>query len=169
MKVTFRIPAALLLEVRTDLTRPHTFAAERVGFISCNIAALNDNGILILARCFHSVDDDDYLDDPRVGAMMGPNAIRKALQLAYKLPVSMFHVHVHEHNGEPWFSRTDLSENANFIPDFWHVRPTYPHGAIVLSLDSMAGMCWIPGRRKPVRIQDLARVGSPMQLIRGQA
>jgi hypothetical protein len=169
MKVTFRILASLLLEVRTDLARPHHFAAERVAFISCNVASLSDKGILILARTFHPVDDHDYLDDPRVGAMMGPEAIRKALQLAYKAPMAMFHVHVHEHHGRPWFSRTDLSENANFIPDFWHVRPTFPHGAIVLSLDSMAGMCWMPNGRKPVRIQSFAAVGTPMQLARGQA
>lgn len=169
MKLIFRIPGPLLLEIRADLARPHDFAAERVGFISCNVASLSDGGILILARTFHQVDDDDYLDDHRVGAMMGPDAIRKALQLAYKLPTALFHVHVHEHRGTPWFSRTDLSENANFVPDFWHVRPTFPHGAIVLSLDSMAGMCWIPGKPKPLRIQDFARIGAPMQLIRGQA
>jgi hypothetical protein len=169
MNLIFRIPAPLLVEIRTDLARPHDFAAERVGFISCNVASLNGSGILILVRTFHPVDDRDYLDDPTVGAMMGPDAIRKALQLAYKMPMAMFHVHLHEHHGTPWFSGTDLSENANFVPDFWHVQPTFPHGAIVLSLDSMAGMCWVPGGRKPRRIQDLTAIGAPMRLIRGQA
>ena len=98
--------------------------------------------------------------------MMGADAIRKALQLAYGLKRSMFHVHAHEHEGRPWFSPTDLRENRKFMLDFWHVRPEYPHGALVLSLDSAAGLCWVQANRKPFRISDFDVVGSPMTLVR---
>lgn len=169
MKIIFRVPTALFTEVKADLMRPHRFAAERVGFLTCTVAALKDAGLLLLAQSFHPVDDDDYIDDPSVGAMMGAAAIRKALQIAYQAPLAMFHVHIHDHSGRPWFSRTDLRETANFVPDFWHVRPQFPHGAIVLSCDAMAGLCWIPGRQQgPIRIQELAAIGAPLRHIRGE-
>ncbi len=169
MKIHFKITTTLLENVRADLERRHSFAAERVGFIGCKIAGLQANGLLILAQSFHSVQDDDYLRNSHVGAMMGPSAIREALEVAYREPLAMFHVHMHDHSGEPWFSRIDLPDASNFVPDFWHVRPDLPHGAIVLSCDSMAGLCWIPGLKKPVRISEFKVVGGPMQFMRGIA
>jgi hypothetical protein len=169
MKIAFKVTASLLQQVRADLARPHPFAAERVGFLACKVAALKSNGVIVLASSFHAVEDDDYQDDQRVGAMMGPAAIRKALQLAYNEPLAMFHVHSHDHYGRPWFSRTDLSETTKFVPDFWHVQPKFPHGAIVLSLDSMAGLCWVPGQRKPTCIVEFTVVGAPMKFIRGDS
>jgi hypothetical protein len=55
--------------------------------------------LVLLAEGYHPVADDDYIDDPTVGAMMGQEAIRKALKVALLQPVGMFHVHVHEHRG----------------------------------------------------------------------
>lgn len=165
MKIQFKITSQLLLEVRQDLAREHRFAAERVGFIGCRVASMG-GGLLVLAERYDPVEDDDYLDDPHVGAMMGPDAIRKALQFAYNDQISMFHVHLHGHRGRPWFSRLDLSENAKFVPDFWNVRPELPHGALVLSLDSAAGLCWMPGSPRPARITEFTVVGAPMELMR---
>ena len=103
MKVKFKMTSSLLQEVRQDLARPHAFAAERVGFLSCGVTR-SKGGIIVLASQYHSVADEDYLDDQSVGAMMAAAAIRKALQLAYGLKRSMVHVHSHEHQGRPWFS-----------------------------------------------------------------
>src|ERR1700720_3721710 len=83
MKVLFKITNSLLELVTQDLVRRHDFAAERVGFLSCRVAKLKPAGLIILAHDYNPVADNDYLDDPRVGAMMGPAAIRKALQFAY--------------------------------------------------------------------------------------
>lgn len=166
MKVAFRLTRNLLSEVIDDLRRPHRFAAERVGFLSCKVGKLKPSGWVVLAHAFHSVNDDDYLDDCSVGAMMGPAAIRKAMQIALNNEVGMFHVHIHGHSGRPRFSGTDLRETAKFVPDFWHVRPHMIHGAIVLSLDSMAGLCWHPQRAAPIRISAFSVVGAPMSLLR---
>lgn len=167
MKIQLKITKVLLENVQADLERPHPFTAERVAFIGCKVATFQPNGVLVLGQTLHSLEDDDYLKNSHVGAMMGPSAIRKALQVAYREPLAMFHVHMHNHSGEPWFSRIDLTEASNFVPDFWHVRPDFPHGAIVLSCDSMAGLCWIPGLQKPVRISEFTIVGAPMRFIRG--
>src|SRR5262249_36325693 len=143
----------------------HPFAAERVGFISCGPASLNGKGVLILARAYHPVEDSDYVDDRTVGARIGLNALRKALQFCYRTPVSMFHVHLHEHFGQPRLSKTDVRETANFVPDFWNVQPTLPHGALVFSHDSAVGHCWVPGSGMPVEIQEFNIVRCPMQVV----
>ena len=88
------------------MDRPHPFAAERVGFLACRAGRLDGGGIVILAADYDPVADEDYVDDLRVGAMMGPAAIRKALQRAYndgRGDLSLFHVHMHEHSGLPGF------------------------------------------------------------------
>jgi len=165
MKISFKITAKLLAQIHHDLSHPHPFAAERIGFVQCQVAALHGKRLLILAHEFHPIEDADYLNDPAVGAMMGPAAIRKALQIAYAAPMCMFHVHRHDHRGDPWFSHIDLTENQKFVPDFWHVQPKFPHGAIVLSFDSMAGLAWIPSKRTPIRISEFSIVGSPMRFL----
>lgn len=161
MNVVFKVPKGLLRSIHQDLSRPHRFAHERVGFIVCR-NAISPKSSILLAESYQTVDDADYLYAPTVGAMMGPNAIRKALQFAYKEPVSMFHVHRHEHKGPPRFSRLDLQESAKFIPDFWNVRPGINHGAIVLSQDSMFGLAWDPTDRIPKAIAEFVVVGRPL-------
>lgn len=78
----------------------------------------------------------------------------------------MFHVHMHEHWGRPWFSHIDSRESAKFVPDFWNVRPEFPHGALVLSLDSVSGLCWMSQLNKPIRISKFSIVGAPLRIIR---
>jgi len=166
MRICFKATDTLVSAIRTDLARPHLFAAERVGFISCRVGALEPTGLIILAHKYHPVDDGDYVDDATVGAMMGPTAIRKALEFAYNNDVAMFHVHIHDHRGIPAFSYIDRRETAKFVPDFWKVRPSMPHGALVLSQDSACGLCWYPKVQKPFAVTDFSFVGSTIVQIR---
>ncbi len=165
MRIRFKIPLKLLGAALANLRRPHAFAAERVGFFVCRPALLPDEGLLVLAQDFHAVDDEDYLNHPGAGATMGSEAIRKALQLSYCKGASMFHVHVHEHFGKPGFSGTDSRETSRFVPDFWHVQPNLPHGAIVLSQDSAYGRCWIPTKKAPVDVSEFVSVGVPTRRL----
>jgi len=162
MNIIFRCTRRFLEEVRHDLARPHRFAAERVGFISVRPAA-TARSLVLIAEAYHPVADQDYLDDPSVGAMMGPEAIRKALDIALLQNVGVFHVHMHEHSGRSGFSGTDLREQTKFVPDFFTICPTMPHGAIVLSRDLAAGRVWLsPSQLLP--INELNVVGSPMTI-----
>lgn len=165
MKALFRIEQGLLKQIHSDLSRPHAFAHERVGFIACRVANIED-GFSILAERYVPVEDGDYEDGHGVGAMMGAAAIRKALQIAYNERVSMIHVHRHEHRGVPRFSAVDLTESAKFVPDFWKVRPELPHGMVVLSRDSMAGMAWNPADKKRVPMHEMTAVGRPTGIWR---
>ncbi len=165
MNIEFRITQPLRHRLLADLRRPHEFAAERVAFLKCGVSQPEPNTLLILAEDFIAVADEDYLDDPTVGAQMGPAAIRKALQFAYHHPSSMFHVHCHEHRGRPRLSRVDVRESARFVPDFFHVRPERPHGVLVLSLESATGRYWAKPGTAPIDLPRISFVGSPLQVI----
>ncbi|MGY3495929.1 hypothetical protein [Bradyrhizobium sp. USDA 4502] len=143
MKTIFKATDRFLEEVRRDLARPHPFAAERVGFISVRATTVGDDSLVLLAADYHPLADDEYVDDSTVGAMMGQEAIRKALEIALLRSVGMVHVHLHEHHGRPHFSRTDVREQLRFIPDFFKVRREMPHGAVVLSHDRANGRVWL--------------------------
>ena len=161
MKVYFKITTALLTAIRSDLQRPHPFAHERVGFISAGLSAFN-SGLLVLAREYRSVADNEYLRDPTVGAMMGPDAIRNALQWALQDGVAIFHVHTHKGRGIPSFSGIDMRETAKFVPDFFKVAPQCVHGAIVLS--NTAGHClvWFDRLQPSHFVTSFIEVGVPL-------
>ncbi len=165
MNVIVKMPRKLLDDVHQDLSRPHSFTLERVGFLSGRVGQWDGEGLVVLLHAYHLVADEDYEENNTVGAMMASSAIRKAMQFAYRNQVAMFHVHRHDHRGRPMFSRVDLQENAKFIPDFWHVCSSHPHGALLLSLDSMSGLCWCPSIAKPVPITEVVIVGAPMEVF----
>lgn len=147
MRIRFKITQKLLDAIRRDLRRRHAIAHERIGFIAAGLAAAHDE-LLILARDYRPVDDEDYLDDPRVGAMIDASAIRRARQWAMNSRAAMFHVHTHGGRGIPGFSSVDNRENAKFIPNFVSVAPFAVHGAIVLSSTAAFGQVWL-GRNEP--------------------
>lgn len=164
MKTAFRIASALVGTIREDLARPHPFAAERVGFVSAR-PALAGPTLSIIAVDYHSVADDDYEKDHRVGAMIGADAMRKALQVAYRGNLSMFHIHMHGHAGAPWFSQVDLSEYPRFVPDFFNVQAGLPHGAILLSRDEIIGLLWTGKERQPELLDEIIEVGAPLGIF----
>lgn len=167
MKATFKVTATLLRAVHEDLDRKHTFAYERVGFLTCHPAALPDGGISICAAAYHPVDDEDYVPDESAAAMLGPGAFRKILQIVYNSPASVFHIHRHDHHGRPQPSGIDESESKRFVPDFWKVCPKHPHGIVVLSYDSLVGRIWLPDEQVILPLDPCVVVGAPLHISRG--
>jgi hypothetical protein len=141
MRTVFRANSLFMSDVRKDLLRPHAFAHERVGFITIR-AAMGTESLVMLAEKYYPVADEDYLRDPSVGAMIGQEALRKALEIALLQRVGVFHVHMHGLSQRLWFSGTDLREQVKFVPDFFKVCPNMPHGAIVLNAKTAAGRAW---------------------------
>jgi hypothetical protein len=158
----FKITRDLLKEIRADLARPHPFAHERVGFISTGLSASGDD-LYILARSYRPVLDHDYLRDPTVGAMMGPDAIRKALQWALTDGVAIFHVHTHGGRGHPGFSGIDLREHKKYVPNFFQVAPQCAHGALVLSNEAAHGHIWLSEEMPHQIIGQFTEVGNPLK------
>lgn len=162
MKVRFKIMRALLNAIRADLRRPHPFAHERIGFIAAGLAAAHGE-LLILAREYRPVRDEDYLADPRVGAMMSADAIRRARQWAMDDRAAIFHVHSHGGHGIPGFSGIDTRENARFVPNFVAIAPQCVHGAIVLSDNAAFGRVWVDGATGTFVIGKFSAVGMPIE------
>lgn len=164
MSVLFRSTEGFMERVRSDLMRPHPFAHERVGFITTRAARGLDH-LVVFAEDYYPVADEDYLPSEAVGAMMGSEALRKALELALLKPVGVFHVHMHLLGRRLWFSPIDLREQVKYIPDFFKVRRNMPHGAIVLSPQSAAGRAWLsPDQIVP--IDEFNVVGAKLQVVR---
>jgi hypothetical protein len=162
MTIHFKMLETLRRAIIHDLRRPHAHAGERVGFISaCFGNSLHD--LIVLAHSFHPVKDEQYEMDHEVGARFNSGAIRDALQIAFSDNVGIFHVHLHAHRGVPRPSGIDWTEWNKFVPNFWHVCPNLPHGALILSEDRMSGWCWYPKRNHPVRIHRFTLVGRGMQ------
>jgi len=163
MKATFKLPGPALNEVQIDLQRRHPFAHERVGFLTAGVVETGDSNLILLAREYQKIDDDDYLSDSRVGAMIGAKAMRKALQMAYATKSALFHVHAHGGSGIPNFSSIDLKESQKFVPSFFNVIPQMPHGVIVLSNDSARGLLWFSADRPAVNVSAFREIGAPLK------
>lgn len=142
--------------------RLHAFAEERVGFITVR-AAQGAEGLVLIAENYYPVADEDYLNDPTVGAMMGQEALRKALELALLKGVGVFHVHMHGLTPRLWFSAIDLREQLKYVPDFFTVCPQMPHGAIVLNAKTAAGRVWL-APNNVVNIDAFDEAGPRMRL-----
>lgn len=162
MKIRFKITNTLLTTIRADLHRPHPFAHERVGFVAAGLAAARDD-LLILAREYRPLHDDEYLEDPSVGAMMSAAAIRRARQWAMDGRAAIFHVHTHGGRGVPGFSGVDTRENAKFVPNFVSVAPHAVHGAIVLSDTAAFGQVWLGRASAQPFIARFAVIGMPLR------
>jgi len=165
MKYELRMTRSLLERLHADLDRPHPHAAERVAFLTCRPAPVSHEQMVLLGVEINPVRDEDYEEDTSVGAMLGAGAFRRIMQVAYNTPVTVIHAHRHEHHGAPWFSDLDLREARRYVPDFWKVRPGFPHGILVLSHDSAAGLIWNSRSRSPSRLRRVVVVGTPLSAL----
>jgi hypothetical protein len=152
MIASLRVAQQLWDRTHADLSRPHPFAWERVGFLTCEVQRAPGNVQVLTAQTWHPVDDAHYIDDPTVGALVGPDGFRKMLQQIYNRPSALLHVHRHDHRGHPAFSSIDMRSMLAFVPGFFNACPTLPHGALVLSLDRCVGMLWPQAGARPVAI-----------------
>jgi hypothetical protein len=164
MRAIFKIRRDLMQSVQKDLARAHKLAHERVGFVACRAAAIQ-NGILVLATAYYPVADENYLQNDSVGAVINGSAIRAAMQISLNRGVGMFHIHVHEHFGTPRPSRVDQEDSRRFIPDFFNVTPHMPHGTVILSKDRACGPCWIDRRREAIPFDIIMISGAPIRLM----
>src|SRR3546814_16468156 len=111
-----------------------------------------DNGdVALLAREYQPVADEDYVPNPRVGAMIGPDALRKWLQFAYMSRSALVHLHTHGCTGRPEFSGVDLDDGKNLVPSFFNVVPPLPYALLVLSDEPARGLHWTGKEQCPNR------------------
>jgi len=163
MIIRLRLLEPLLRQIHEDLSRAHPFAAERVGFLACGVAALSDPGVLLLGETWHVVADEDYIEDNRVGACIGGSAFRKLFQMVYREPAAILHVHKHNHIGQPGFSFTDERSMREFVPGFFNVCRSHPQGAIVFSRNSAVGAIWTEANSHRHALSSVEVIGEPCE------
>ena len=162
--ILFRIGRPLLEQVQRDLSRPHPFAYERVGFLLCRSSIMAKHCIINIAFLYLPVPDEDYIEDRSVGARIGSNAIRKAMQKIIDFGAGAFHIHAHAGRGRPHPSTTDLRELPELVRSLANARPKAPHGFVILSDDQATGFCQMPSDQASHPIQKILVVGFPMQI-----
>jgi hypothetical protein len=165
--IKMRVPTALMARMRTDLSREHPFAAERVGFLVTAASPGSDDVMVVLARDYWPAADDSYLRDDSVGARIGLAAIRVATSMALNgrsERLGVFHVHLHPHRGMPALSTTDQRELPLLVRGLGNVSVESLHGLLVLSEDEALCLCLAPGSDQLTAAEAVVGVGSPMTI-----
>jgi hypothetical protein len=160
--IKLRIPGALYQQILADLKRPHDFAYERVGFAFAQTTVTAGQIHLINFTGYETVADDHYMEDDTVGARIGSPAIRKAMQKVMDQDASGFHVHLHNHKGQPWPSRDDQEGLPGIVESLSNVKRKFPHGILILSKDSFYAWVKIDGEDHLVIPEIITAVQYPM-------
>jgi hypothetical protein len=165
MTIKVRIPRKLLDEVRADLSRPHAFAAERVGFLYGRLAGADP--ALVLMTGYEPVADDRYINDPWSGARIDSTAIRGAMQGVLDRGQGGFHVHMHHWPGRPVLSRMDAEEIPPVVTGLRRVGLAHAHGIVLFHAEECAAWVWLPGEDGAVEAESVSVVGFPLKIFGG--
>ena len=169
MNIKARLTRKLLEGVRADLSRPHAFAAERVGFLFGRLGTAGPDSLLVIMTGYEPLGDDRYIDDPRSGARIDSQAIRGAMQGVLDRGEGVFHVHMHEWPGRPRLGRMDAEEIPRIVTGFRRAGPAYAHGIFLLHAEECAAWVWLPGEDGAVVAEAVSVVGYPLQVFREDA
>lgn len=162
-RITIRIPQRIYQEILKDLRRPHSFAAERVGFLSTGVFPSNDNSLIITATKYTPVKDEDYIDDPSVGAAINENAIHSAMKRIFSSGQGCLHIHLHNHLGRPGPSSTDMQSLPELAEAFHSCNTGAACGFLILSKDSFRCYVTTSEKYKLFDVEQMTIVGSPMK------
>lgn len=155
-----KIPRRLLFAALEDLERPHSFAGERLGFFSFR-QSLDAAEPLLHCFEYHSIPDDQYVEDYSVGGRIGGEAIRAAMNRAYNTGAGQLWVHTHGRNGMPGVSPTDRESGPKVVQSCANAEPKALHGWGVISEHGICGQVRSPdGAFHP--LLRLAVIGWPM-------
>ena len=168
MTVEIRMTGSVHDQIHRDLARPHPFATERIGFVFGRTGSLANAAKLVLLTRYHSIPDEQYMEDETVGARIGSDALTWAMQAVYHgrpTREGILHVHVHPHNGKTGMSRIDRREIPKLMPGFQSVGREATHGIMILSNDHGAGWVWLPGRKEPVTVHAISVIGKPLGIF----
>jgi hypothetical protein len=168
MNARLKLTGRLHDTIVKDLVRPHPFALERVGFVSGRVGSGLDGTSVVLLTHYHAVADDQYIDDPKVGARIGPEAMTWSMQAAHHGRArreGIFHIHLHEHCGPTGMSAVDEREIPRMIPGLRAVSESSPHGIIILSRDHGVSWIWLPGCPTAVKANQVSVIGAPIAVF----
>jgi hypothetical protein len=163
--ISFRIPRPIAEKIRDSLAQPHPFAFERVGFLFTKLSQAYDGEQLILATHYEEIADENYINDPNVGARINSAAIRQAMQRVLTTGEGAFHVHIHDHDGNTGPSYTDRQELLPMMQSVRNASPASAHGLLILSRNAAYAEALIPENSKYRTIDNISIVGLPMEFL----
>jgi hypothetical protein len=167
MNIKVRLPRSLVEEVRADLSRPHRFAAERIGFIYGRLTSAGADSPLVIMTGYEPVSDECYINDPRSGARIDSRAIRGAMQGVLDRGQGGFHVHMHDWPGRPVLSRMDVEEIPQVVTALRRVGPAHSNGIVLLHQAECAAWVWLPGYDTAIMADSVSVVGFPFKTFGG--
>ena len=127
--------------MRANLSRPHPFAAEWVGFLYGRLASAGADSALVLMTGYEPVADERYINDPWSGARIDSQAIRGAMQGVLDRGQCGFHVRMHHWPGRPILSRVDAEEIPSVVTGLRRVGLVHAHGIVPLHQEECAPGC----------------------------
>lgn len=163
--ITIKMTRHLLDKVMSDMKRVHEFAYERIGFLESTWKQFENDNAIIFMTGYHSIPDDQYIDDPSVGARINSEAIRTARVRTFKKQKGCFHVHYHSISFDsiPEFSDSDLKENPDIIRSFSLVSREQAHGMLLLGDKGFNALVRLPNSNELVYVDRVVIVGNPME------
>jgi len=166
MNVTIRISQKLYADALLDLRRPHPFAYERIGFFSSSTVQLDTENYLVFLTDFHSIPDEHYVENPEVGACIGTEAIRAAMQRSLKFNKGQLHTHIHGHAGRPRPSKDDLEGVPPITRSLSLTSPGQTSGYLILSQDSAWAELHLAKTGLTAEADKITVPGFPLQFLR---
>lgn len=163
MRIQMKIDGRFLDHVIRDLHRPHEYAYERIGFIFVKKGIIQNKDTMLLPSYYMPIADEHYIPDPTVGARYNADAIRSVMQRVLDTGEGAFHVHEHS-TILPTFSRDDIENQNRLIPTFRNVGMKSIHGAILLTEDTINGLCWLPNETHPRSIPKITIIKRPLKI-----
>src|SRR5581483_3803042 len=161
------ISSKMLDKVRADLSRPHLFAAERIGFLYGKL--VEGPAPLVMMTGFEPVADDRYINDPMSGARIDSQAIRTAMQGVLDRGQGGFHVHMHHWPGRPALSKMDVQEIPPVVMALRRVGVAQAHGIVLLHNEQCASCVWLPRSKHAIAAHTFSIVGFHMQIMTGES
>jgi hypothetical protein len=122
---------------------------------------------IIYLNRYRSVADERYIPSDRFGALIDDTAILEAMQEVRGhrgTSEGGFHVHVHEHRGQPGFSEPDVESLPAIIPGISRMDPTGASGILLLSKDHAIALVWLPGEKHHQIAKTVSVIGAPMSI-----
>lgn len=163
--IRFKIPKQIHQQMLDDLNRKHPFAHERVGFLYTISKKIDPNITLILAKEYCPIPDLDYIKDKSVGAKIGSNAIRTAMEKLFNQKGGCFHVHLHAHSGSPFPSYIDKISLPEIADSFSNITQNQANGFLILSNDSFYSSIKLSDEKHLITPELISTIGWPMHII----
>jgi hypothetical protein len=162
MLIQLKITRALHDTLIHDLERPHSFAYERVGFLLIKRGTMDADILLLLGGEYLAVKDENYIDDPDVGAKINSAAIRSVMERAMAGGYGIIHVHLHDKLIGSAFSKTDRHEFKKLVPSFHNIGGGAVHGAAVFSGNCFTAFVQLRKDADPIEVSRVSVVGYPI-------